>query len=278
MKRITLSLLALMFLAACASQRAASVSPQAPIPALSYAGVLDGGQVTPIQSPVVVRYAPYPTATFERLAIYRATGIGEPIRFSERVTGTTSASSAGELIAITFDVRARTVGGNLERTAEDRASLGGTSLTLLVAPYGPIQDVKLSLPPSGSDQAVAQAVERDLRDEFTSSAPLPKTGFSQGDSVRVRQSIAAAPHGEGGSFEGKATVRGRGTYRDRPVVVFDLTGVATVGQQPFGLHSYMLLDVATGIWSHSEMIVEGMLANEKGAEQLTLRFINDVRF
>jgi hypothetical protein len=278
MSRIALTLLVVQFLAGCAALRTVPSHAEAPIPALSYASVLDGGKVTPIQTPVMVRYAPYPPASFERLTLYKASGIGEPIRFSQRLSGTTSATAAGDLIAITFNIQGRVVSGNVERRAEDRVSLKGTSLTLLVPPYGPIKEVKFVPPTLSGDQTAAEAVEHDLRDEFTSEATLPKGGFKQSDAVRLSQSVTPSPGRAGGSFEGDARVQGIGTYRDRPVIVFDLSGVVHIDGRPFGLHSYMFLDIATGIWSHMEMLVAGSLASDKGTELLTLRAIDDVRF
>src|SRR5260221_10550372 len=91
MYRIRLLPLLLPFLAGCATRHAAPNLATAPIPALSYAAVLDGGTVTPIESPIIVKYAPYPTASFERLERGGGTGGGETISFSERTTGTTFA-------------------------------------------------------------------------------------------------------------------------------------------------------------------------------------------
>ena len=64
MRRISpLCLLLFPVLAACADQRL-KTTLDAPSPTLSYAAALDGGKVTPITSPIIVRYAAFPAASF----------------------------------------------------------------------------------------------------------------------------------------------------------------------------------------------------------------------
>ena len=59
MYRMRFLFLLLPLLAGCATRHAGPIVATAPIPTLSYAAALDGGTVTPIQSPIIVQYAPY---------------------------------------------------------------------------------------------------------------------------------------------------------------------------------------------------------------------------
>ena len=73
-------------------------------------------------------------------------------------------------------------------------------------------------------------------------------------------------------------MQGKGSYRGRPVVVFDLTGVGTVNGQPMGTHAHLFLDTATGIVSHAELLAEGTPAIHGDAIPMRLQIIDDIRF
>jgi hypothetical protein len=278
MCRIRFLLLLLPLLAGCATRHAAPNLADVPIPALFYAAVLDGETVTPIQSPIIVKYAPYPTASFERLARGAAAGDGRTVSLSTRTAGTTFAKSSGDFVAITFAIEEVTVSGNAQATEKDALSLKGTKISLLFEPFGPLKDVRVYLPPSSGSATKSEAIEQGLRHHFATEVLLPKEGFHQGDTISIDLAVPTTSGNKDSTFSGKATVQGRGTYRGRPVVLFQLAGVAVIDEKPFGLNSYLLLDTATGIWSHMETVAEGTFSSGDKTAHLEVHLIDDVRF
>ena len=272
--RLLSLLLLLPALAACASQHPAPAL-QAPIPALSVAAILDGGKTSPLQSPVIVRYAPYPPASFERLTLARETGQGEAWVSTTRVTGTTFAEATGDLVTITFIIESASSNGNLP---SGKSTIKGAKLTLLVPPYGPVSKATASLPSSRNTPIEAAAAEKRLIHEFSNQIGLPPAGFHQNDVIKISEAYPARTGDSPDSFDGKATVQGLGFYRGRPVILFDITGVGTVKGQPIGMHAYQFLDTATGVWNHIELLAEGNMTINGEALSTRLRIIDDVQF
>jgi hypothetical protein len=273
--RFLLPLLPLL-LAACATRHAAPSLATAPIPALSYAAVLDGGTVTPIESPIIVKYAPYPTASFERLMRVTGTRPGETVTFSGRMTGTTSAVSSGDFVEMTFAVEDVTSSPNARSLEPEFTLPKGTKITLLIEPFGPTKNVSVSLPPANGSQARAETVKQELQREFAGT--LPERGLHQGDTMLIDTSLPGTSHGTDATLKGKAIVNGQGTYRGRPVIVCEVTGIAGLDGQSLGMHSFKFLDIATGLWSHTETVIEGPFSADGKAGQLRAHFIDDVRF
>jgi len=280
MYRIRFLLLLLPFLAGCATRHAAPNLATAPIPALSYAAVLDGGTVTPIESPIIVKYAPYPTASFERLERGGGTGGGETISFSERTTGTTFAEreATGDLISVTFAIQSVTATGNLSDEVRESLSIKAAKVVLLVSePYGPLRNVNVFLSPPSADSTKPTAKAKEFARAFLAE-DLPEAGLHQADTIPYHETSPATEAERASSFDGKAVVIGKGTYRGRPVIVLDMTGVITMDEQALGFHSYIFLDTATGIWCHKEGVVQGNVSVDGKAAQLSFHLIDDVRF
>src|SRR5262249_44429444 len=133
-------------------------------------------------------------------------------------------------------------------------SVKGMTVILLVPPYGPVSKTDVALPHADIDRTEAATIEHHLREEFSNSDELPEGGFRQDDTTPISETYPTKSAGRPDSFEGETTVQGRGTYRGRPVIVFDLTGVGTVNGQPMGMHAGLFLDTATGLVSHTEML------------------------
>lgn len=278
MRRISpLCLLLLPVVVACADQRL-KTTLDVPIPTLSYAAALDGGKVTPITSPIIVRYAAFPAASFERLLLVKAAGPTKTLTSMERVAGTTFAEVRGDLIAIIFIVKEVSWRGNLPSVREAGLALKGTKVTFLVPPYGPVAKTDVSLPSAKIDRAQAETIEHHLREEFFNAHELPDTGFRQNDTSPINETYPTKSGARPDSFEGRVTVQGKGSYRGRPVVVFDLTGVGTVNGQPMGMHAHLFLDTATGLVSHAELLAEGPPAIHGDPISMRLRIIDDIRF
>jgi hypothetical protein len=278
MRRISLlCLLLLPVLAACADQRP-KANLDIPIPVLSDAGALDSGKVTPITRPVIVRYAPFPAASFERLLLARATDPTKTLASMERVAGTTFAEARGDLIAITFIVKEASWNGNLPFARGAGPSLRGMKVILLVPPYGPVGRTDVSLPRANVDRAQAETIQNHLRQEFSNADELPEAGFRQDETTPISETYPTRSADVPDSFEGRATVEGQGSYRGRPVVVFDLTGVGIVNGQPMGMHAHLFLDTATGLVSHTELLAEGTPTVRGDPISMRLRVIDDIRF
>ena len=280
MYRIRFLLPLLPLLAACATRHAAPSLATTPIPALSYAAVLDGGTVTPIESPVIVKYAPYPTASFERLGRGTGTGAGETVSFSERTTGTTFADTeaTGDLVSVTFAIQNVTATGNMPDLQQESLSIKGAKVILLISePFGPIKNITVSMPPAVVESGKPRLMAQQFARAFIAEG-LPKTGIPQAGSIPYHDSHPATDSESGSSFEGKAVVLGKGFYRGRPVIVFDLAGVLRINDQPLGFHSYMFRDAATGIWCHREGVAQGSMSYDGKAGLLSLHIIDDVRF
>jgi hypothetical protein len=272
-----LCLLLLPLLAACAGQ-----PPQprvdVPIPALSYAAALDGGKVTPIGQPIVVRYAPYPTASFEQLELTKATVGGETLLSTRRIAGTSFAEASGGLVSITFLFREASHSGDLASTRPDIAIVKGVTLSLEAAPYGPLTKATASLTLPGSPRDDMAVIERQFTAGFAGTGQLPAAGFRQNDGAPVVAVFPTEPGEETASFTGMGTVRGQGSYRGRPVVVLDFTGVVTRNERPMGVHAYAFIDTATGLLSHAESVGEGNFAINDHIVPMRLQCIEDIRF
>ena len=270
-------ILLLPVLAACVNQRL-KTTLDVPIPALSYAAALDGGKVTPITSPIIVRYAAFPAASFERLLLAKTADPTKTLTSMERVAGTTSAEARGDLTGIIFIVNEVSWRGNLPSAREASLALKGMKATLLVAPYGPVGKTDVSLPSVKVDRAQAETIEDHLREEFSSADELPNTGFRQNDTSPISETYPTKSAAGPNSFEGGVTVLGQGSYRGRPVVVFDLTGAGTVNGKPMGMQAPLFLDTATGLVSHTELLAEGTPAIHGDAISMRLQIIDDIRF
>src|SRR5215471_13793119 len=97
MGRFRLCLVLLLpVLAACAGERAKPAS-DIPTPALSHAGLLDGGNVTPIEKAVLVRFAPFPSAGFERTIHVDAFDASRSYVYDEWSSGSISATAERDL-------------------------------------------------------------------------------------------------------------------------------------------------------------------------------------
>jgi hypothetical protein len=277
MYRTWFRFLLLTLLAGCATPHAAPDLATAPIPALSYAAALDTGTVTPLQEAVIVKYGPYPTASFERLM--RVTGMrsGETVAFFSRMTGTTSAVSSGDLVDITFAIEEMTSNPKIRADEADNL-LRGTKIILHVEPYGLVRDVSVSLPPASASHATSEEIAAKVRGEFAGGGSLPKDGFHQGETLPIDTALPAMSGRAGGTLKGEAIVKGQGSYRGRPVIVLEAKGVGTLDDQPLGIHSYRFLDMATGLWSHSETAIAGAITVAGKKAQMNAKFINDVRF
>ena len=167
MYRIRFLFLLLPLLAGCATTHTAPNLAAALIPTLPYAPALDGGTVTPIQSPVVVKYAPYPTASFERLMRATGRGTAEAVSLSSRMTGTTFAKSRGDLVELTFEVADVTTRPDLRRDEINSLLPKGAKITLLLEPFGSVRNVSVSLPTSSDNHTTPEAIEKKLRQEFS---------------------------------------------------------------------------------------------------------------
>jgi hypothetical protein len=278
MYRISFLLLLLPLLTGCAARHAAPNVATAPIPALSYASALDGGNVTPIQSPIIVKHVPYPTASFERLMRASGTHTGETRTFMSRMTGTTFAVSSGDLVDITFAVEDATSSPKTQADETGDLLPKGTKITLLVEPYGFVKDVRVSLPPSSGSRTISGEIEKKVRGEFAAGGTLPKDGFHQGENFSIDTFLPATSNEKDGTLKGTAIVRGLGTYRGRPVIVCEVTGVTVFDDQPLGIHSYKFLDLATGLWSHTETVIDGSFSSGGTTGRLSAHFIDDIRF
>jgi hypothetical protein len=278
MYRIRFLLLLLPLLAGCSTTHTAPNLAAALIPALPYAPALDGGNVTPIQSPVVVKYAPYPTASFERLMRATGRGTAEPVSLSSRMTGTTFATSRGDLVELTFEVADVTTSPDARRDKIDSLLPKGAKITLLVEPFGSVKDVSVSLPTSSGNHTTPEALEKKLGQEFLGRSLLPKEELHQGEIISIDMSLPATSYERAATLKGKAVVQGSGMYRGRSVIVFEVTGIAIMDGLPLGMHSFRFLDTATGLWSHTETVIEGPVHAGATDVLLTAHFIDDVRF
>jgi hypothetical protein len=220
MYRIRFLLLLLPLLAGCSTTHTAPNLAAALIPALPYAPALDGGNVTPIQSPVVVKYAPYPTASFERLMRATGRGTAEPVSLSSRMTGTTFATSRGDLVELTFEVADVTTSPDARRDKIDSLLPKGAKITLLVEPFGSVKDVSVSLPTSSGNHTTPEALEKKLGQEFLGRSLLPKEELHQGEIISIDMSLPATSYERAATLKGKAVVQGSGMYRGRSVIVF----------------------------------------------------------
>lgn len=272
--RLCLVLL-LPVLAACAEEpRKPEIA--VPIPALSYEASLDG-KVTPITTPVVVKHTPYPAAAFERLVLARATANGQVLMSNERVSGKTFAEASGDLIACTFIVEDISWNGRLpSSTREFAETIRGLKVTFYVAPFGPVKKMEASVTTARQEEIAT--IQDHLRDDFSGDFVLPPSGFRQGDQAPIHDSFPGQGGKQANSFQGKATVQGKGTYRGRQVVVFEVAGTGVVNDEPMGLHAYRFLDVATGLWSHSELIAEVTLTDQGTTVPLRFQVIDDIHF
>ena len=272
--------LLLPLLAGCATRHAAPNLANVPIPALSYAAVLDGGTVTPIQSPIIVKYAPYPTASFERLTRGGGTGGGKTVSVSERTTGTISAEAeaTGDLLSVTFAIQDVTATGNMPDEVEESLSIKGAKVILqLSEPHGTIKNVNVFIPPSIVDPAKPHSKAEKFARSFIAD-DAPATGLPQTGSMPYHDTYPKTDSDRGGSFDGKLAVVGKGTYRGRPVVVLDVSGVMSSDSQNLGIRGYFFLDTATGIFSHKELVAQGNMSVEGTAAQVSVHMIDDVRF
>ena len=280
MYRIRFLLLLLPFLAGCATRHEAPNLATAPIPALSYAAVLDGGTATPIQSPIIVKYAPYPTASFERLTRGGGTGGGKTVSISERTTGTVfaEAEATGDLLSVTFAIQNVTATGNMSDEVRESLSIKGAKVILLLSePRGTIKNVNVFMPPSVVDPTRPHSgAEKFARSFIADDAPA--TGLPQTGNMPYHEIYPKTDSDSGGSFDGKFAVVGKGTYRGRPVVVLDTSGVISTNGQALGFRGYVFLDTATGIFSHKEGVVQGNMSIEGTAVQVSVHMIDDVRF
>lgn len=268
--------LLLPVLAACAGQHATRAGLDVPMPALSYAPALDGGKVTPITAPVIVKHAPYPAASFERLLLARIVTSDEVLTSTERVTGKTFAETSGDLIACTFIVEDIGWSGSLPAsTREFGAAVKGMQVTFFVAPFGPVKKTEVSLTTANRE---GTTIEDHLRDDFPGNFELPASGFRQDDEVPLHDSFPSRSGAYTNSFEGVAKVRGKGSYRGRPVVVVEVSATGIVTGNPIGFRAYRFLDEATGLWSHSELIAETTATGKEAATLMRFRVIDDVRF
>ena len=91
-------------------------------------------------------------------------------------------------------------------------------------------------------------------------------------------SLPATSYEKAATLKGKAVVQGRGMYRGRSVIVCEVTGIAIMDGLPLGMHSFKFLDTATGLWSHTETVIEGPVHSGATDVLLTAHFIDDVRF
>jgi hypothetical protein len=57
-----------------------------------------------------------------------------------------------------------------------------------------------------------------------------------------------------------------------------VTGIAMMDGLPLGMRSFKFLDTATGLWSHTETVIEGPTHAGATDVLLTAHFIDDVRF
>jgi hypothetical protein len=276
MGRFRLCLVLLLpVLAACAEEPR---KPEivVPIPALSYEASLDG-KVTPIASPIVVRHTPYPAAAFERLVLARATANGAVLTSTERVSGKTFAEASGDLIACTFVIEDIGWNGRLPASTREFAeTVKGLKVTFYVAPFGPVKKMEASVTTARQEEIAT--IQDHLRDDFSGDFALPPAGFRQGDQAPIHDSFPGQGGKQSNAFQGKATVQGKGTYRGRQVVVFEVAGTGIVNGEPMGLRAYRFLDVATGLWSHSELIAEMTLTGDGTIVPLRFQVIDDIHF
>ena len=179
MYRIRFLLLLLPLLTGCAARHAAPNVATVPIPALSYASALDGGNVTPIQSPIIVKYVPYPTASFERLMRASGTRTGETLTFMSRMTGTTFAVSSGDLVDITFAVEDVTSSPKRKPMRPAICYRRALRLPCSFEPYGFVKDVKVSLPPSSGSRTISGEIEKKVRGEFAAGGFFQRMDFTR---------------------------------------------------------------------------------------------------
>jgi hypothetical protein len=280
MYRMRFLFLLLPLLTGCATRHAGPIAATAPIPPLSYAAALDGGTVTPIQSPIFVKYAPYPAASFERLARAGGTGGGKTFSVSERTTGTISAQAeaTGDLLSVTFAIQNVSATGEMPDEVEDSLSIKGAKVVLLLSePSGAIKNVNVFMPPRIADPAKPQSGAEEFARSFIAD-DAPATGLVQTGSMPYQGTFLKTGSDRSGSFDGKLAVAGQGTYRGRPVVVLDAAGVISTEDQTLGFNGYFFLDTATGIFSHKEAVAQGNMSIEGTPVQLSVHMIDDVRF
>jgi len=276
MGRFRLCLVLLLAALAACAEEPRKPEIDVPIPALSYEASLDG-KVTPITTPVVVRHTPYPAAAFERLVLARVTANGKVLTGSERVGGETFAVASGDLVACTFVIEDISWNGRLPASTREFAeTIKGLKVTFYVAPFGSIKKMEASVTTARQEEIAT--IQDHLRDDFSGDFALTPSGFPQGDEAPLRDSFPGQNGTHTSSVEGKAVVRGKGSYRGRPVLVFEVVGTGMVNGEPMGLHAYRFLDVATGLWSHSELIAEVTFTDNGTRVPLRFQIIDDVHF
>jgi hypothetical protein len=209
----------------------------------------------------------------------RGTSRDETISFWSRMTGTTSATLSGDLLEITFTVTDASESPNAQMDGTGYLLPKGTKITVVVEPFGLTKKVSISVPPSSGTRARAEEIEQEIRREFSESSRLPEAGLHQGDTLLIDMSVPATSTDKAATLKGNAVVRGQGSYRNRPVIVCEVTGTVVVDNgRPLGMRRFMFLDTATGIWSHIETVLEGPVTSGAKTGRLEAHYIDDVRF
>jgi hypothetical protein len=269
MHRHRIPLLMLLFLAACAPHRAAPSLASVPTP--SYTAILDGGRVSPITTPIVLKFTPFDAASFEQIVHVTGEAQGRTVTEDGRSSGRVYATQENDLVAVTYVTEEDVPEDDSNDPELDWAWAKGSRLTLVVDPFGSLQDVRLTLPSSLADGAKAKALARQLKDKLRSRSLRPRSGIRQGDGFRTGFTPPSTARTVG-------RVQGHGPYRGRPVIVANLTLEVTSGDQLISLSGYAFVDIQTGILSHAEAAGAATVCIRGQAARITVHAIDDVRF
>lgn len=200
-----------------------------------YADVLDGHTVSPITTPVTVRIG-----AFKNGKAYTVTLV----------------HGGAVQLRSTLEMDIRAVRGSVDTVvfyANMRGKNNGN-------PYG-LSDVQIALDDVGNLRSV-QVITGNSPGELEMAPKLKQyleTGrdsflLPQGSIVQGTQIASRLPMGSYTAF-GTRTAVGQGTYQGRSVVVFSFHGNVAAAQNTNSVGSttgWELLDVSTGMWSHSE--------------------------
>jgi hypothetical protein len=113
---------------------------------------------------------------------------GKTFAYSERSTGTTSATAAGDFVTLTFLTENKTSSGELVHEELDKLWIKGVKLTVVVGPFGDVKECNI-LPSGSADGEKPRSIDPDLRDIFLSELRLPEIGFHQDQSGPMKISL-----------------------------------------------------------------------------------------
>ncbi len=205
------------------------------------------GQVLAIDKPMSIRFSPYPESVMTNKTTTVVVTEGARLESVSNSIGSSQIMPKdGNLeMLISIDKTETLVAGETQIQPVDM------QLSLLMTPLGKFldSDVTSTTIPAAELAIVKGMVEGIIKQAV---AQLPKEGVTEG-----HQFINEADMGFGDMLS-IATVLGQTTYNKRPALVVDFEGSKielNIGEQYLGgdVKGYALMDVATGIWSYSEV-------------------------